>query len=120
MDECDNRDSRPVGHRGCQRRDDAATAPRTISAAEDARTRAPDDTPDNDPGDGIPDGTPDGVPAPGRTDARRAPDVAARMAAGSEPVSGRFCTAYSIANSMCDNSIPATWSQAGPGSRGGS
>ncbi|EFN63588.1 hypothetical protein EAG_04862 [Camponotus floridanus] len=121
-DECDNRDSRPAGRRRCQRRDDAATAPRTIAAAEDARTRVPGDTPDNGPGDGTPDdGTPDDVPAPGRTDAGRAPaGVAARTAAGSGPASGRFCTACSIAGSTCDNSIPATWSQAGPGSRGGS
>lgn len=121
-DECDNRDLRPAGRRRCQRRDDAATAPRTIVAAEDARTRVPDDTLDNGPGDGIPDDeTPDDVPAPGRTDAERAPaGVAARTAASSGPASGRFCTACSIADSTCDNSIPATWSQAGPGSRGGS
>lgn len=123
MDECDNRDLRPVGRRRCQRRDVAAIAPRMNAAAEDVRT---DDTPDDslDILDGVldkvPGGTRDGVPAPGRTDTSRAPGVAARKAAGSRPASGRSCMADRTAGSTCDSSIPATWSQAGPGSRGGS
>lgn len=120
---CDNRDLRPVGRRRCQRRDDAAIAPRTNAAAEDARTDGtPDDsldTPDGVP-DEIPGGTRDGVPAPGRTDTNRAPDVAARKAADSRPASGRSCMADRTAGSTCGSSIPATWSQTGPGSRGGS
>lgn len=125
-DECGNKDWRPVGRRRCQRRDDAAITPRTTAAAVDART---DDIPENArddsaPADGVLDGNPndtrDGVPAPGRTDTSRAPGVAARKAAGSRPASGRFCMADRTAGSTCGSSIPATWSQADPGSRGGS
>jgi len=120
-------DSRPVARRRCQRRDDA-TVLRTIAAAENVRTRSlrgtlgngPDDIRDDGPDDGNPDDTPDDVPTPGRTDTSRAPDVATRTAANSRPASGRFCTADKIGDSTCGNSIPATWSQAGPGSRGGS
>lgn len=124
--ECDNKDSKPVGRRRCQRRDDAAIAPRTTAAAEDVRT---DDTPDNildNAPDGVLDGDPSGVPtrdsvpALGRTDTNRAPGVAARKAANSRPASDRSCMADRTAGSMCDSSIPATWSQAVPGSRGGS
>lgn len=128
-DECGNKDSRPVGRRRCQRRDDAATAPRTTAAAVDARTDdTPDGTLDNAPDDSVPDGvldgdpggTRDGAPAPGRTDTSRAPGVAARKAAGSRPASGRSCMADRTAGSTFGSSIPATWSQADPGSRGGS
>lgn len=123
MDECDNKDLRPVGRRRCQRRDDAAIAPRMNAAAEDVRTDdIPDDNLDIPDGvlDKVPGGTRDGVPALGRTDTSRAPGVVARKAAGSRPASGRSCMADRTAGSTCDSSIPATWSQAGPGSRGGS
>lgn len=114
----DNADSRPAARRRCQRRDDA-TALRTIAAAENVRTRSLRGTPGDVPDDGNPDDTPDDVPTPGRTDTSRA-GVAARTAASSRPACGRFCTAGKIADSTCGNSIPATWSQTGPGSRGGS
>lgn len=126
--ECGNKDSRPVGRRRCQRRDDAAIAPRTTAAAVDVRTdgtpdgildNAPDDIPDGVL-DGNPGDTRDGVPVPGRTDTNRAPGVAARKAAGSRPASGRSCMADRTAGSTCGSSIPATWSQAGPGSQDGS
>lgn len=122
--ECGNKDSKPVDRRRCQRRDDAAIAPRKTAAVEDVRTdNTPDNILDNAPEgvlDGNPTGTRDGVPALGRTDTNRAPGVAARKAANSRPASGRSCMADRTAGSMCDSSIPATWSQAGPGSRGGS
>lgn len=138
VDECDSADLRPVARRRCQRRDDAATAPRTTVAAAVARTcdrrvgsngtpaaNIPDGTPDGVP-DGAPDGspgddTPDGVPAPGlRTDMRRESGAVIRTVADSGPASGRSCMADRTADSTNGSSIPATWSQAGPGSRGGS
>lgn len=115
----DNADSRPAAHRRCQRRD-VATALRTIAAVENVRTRFLRGTLGNVPDDGHPGDIPDDVPTPGRTDMSRAPDVAARTAANLRPAFGRFCTADKIADSTCDSSIPATWSQTGPGSRGGS
>lgn len=52
VDEYDSADTRPVGHRRCQRRDDA-TVPRTIAAVVAVRTR--------NTLDGVPDGILDNV-----------------------------------------------------------
>jgi len=92
---------------------------RTDDIPDDILDNAPDDNLDGVL-DGYPGGIRDGVPVPGRTDTSRAPGVAARKVAGSRPASGRSCMADRTAGSTCDSSIPATWSQAGPGSRGGS
>lgn len=130
VDAYDNEDSRPAGHRRCQRRrENAATALRTSAAAAGVRKRGRAGALGNALGGALGgslggddgNGAPDDVPARlGRMDAALEPGVAARTAADSGPASGRFCIACTNADSTCGSSIPATWSQADPGSRGGS
>lgn len=124
VDEYDNVDSRLAIHQKYQR-DDVSMVPRTIVDGEVVRTRddipadeldkMPEDTPDNSLCDIF-----DDARAAPRTDTTKMPAVAEYMVADSKLVCGKFYTTDRIADSTNGNNIPATWSQGGPGSRGGS